>query len=249
MRHESRETVRAVRLVIYDGTQLWSWPGPGLSLVWALGARLYRAVGWIDCYKSARNWHDALRWAATVAGETTIDEIQFWGHGKSGCALIGTDSLDVRYTYSNHPAHPYLCRIRERLSPNGRSLFWFRTCETFLGYRGQQFAAAWAGALQCHVAGHTHMIGVFQSGLCLLGPGQTAYWPPDQGLAAGTPHEPERAMPSTRKTAHTIVCIEHRVPEELFSLRRAQESQERAGEECMADDVSGACPECGTEHA
>ena len=56
-----------LRMVIYDGTQQGRWFFPGLTQIWAVGAWLFRVLGWIDIYKSAHSWEEAFRWASIAA--------------------------------------------------------------------------------------------------------------------------------------------------------------------------------------
>ncbi|HEY3243948.1 MAG TPA: DUF4347 domain-containing protein, partial [Phycisphaerae bacterium] len=152
-----------VRLVIFDATQRGRWLLPSLSFIWAVGARLYRRLGWFDHFKSASTWDEALRWAAEIAPGAPLAEIQIWAHGKWGSARMAREELNVASLQEGHPHHEQLLRVRARLLPDGQSLWWFRTCETLGAEPGQRFAAALAQFLNCRVAGHTYRIGFFQS--------------------------------------------------------------------------------------
>src|SRR6185436_5354204 len=79
-----------VRALIYDRTCVWH--GGALSHAWAAGSRLYRARGRIDAALGVASWDQALRWLAEL--QAPIDEVQYWGHGKWGCALVDRDVLD-----------------------------------------------------------------------------------------------------------------------------------------------------------
>src|SRR6266496_4884112 len=123
-----------MRAVIYDRTCVWV--RRGLSPAWAVGSQLYRAVGRIDEVRGVGSWEEALHWLA--ARSRPIDEIQYWGHGHWGCALVERDVLDARALVSGHPLHAPLTALRDRLAPD--ALVWFRTCETFGARRGIELA-------------------------------------------------------------------------------------------------------------
>ena len=101
--------------------------------------------------------------------------------------------------------------LRERLAPG--ALVWFRTCETFGGAAGHDFARAFTDFFGCRAAGHTFIIGYWQSGLHLLEPGQAPHWDASEGLAKGTPERPELAAWSAMGAPNTISCMTGRVPD------------------------------------
>ena len=199
-----------MRLLVYDRTCVIR--GRALSTPWAIGARLYRGLGRIDATRGVASWAEALAWLAT---HDRVDEIQYWGHGRWGRAMVGDDVLDARVLDTSHGLHAALREVRARLAPD--ALLWFRTCETFGATRGIAFAEALADFLGARVAGHTHVIGVHQSGLHGLAPGARAGWSPAEGLAEGTPADPKRAQPSGRRAPNTITCFDGAVPAEWFS--------------------------------
>jgi hypothetical protein len=94
---------------------------------------------------------------------------------------------------------------------------WFRTCETFGAARGIAFAEGLAHLLGARVAGHTHEIALYQSGLHGLAPGARASWPRDEGLAEGTADAPVRAHASSPAAPNTITFMTGRVPEAWFA--------------------------------
>jgi hypothetical protein len=185
--------------------------GP-LSAAWRAGSLLYRSLRRLDATHAAASWPDALGWLATHGGDQQIAEIQFWGHGKWGAAKIDDDPLDVEALAPGHPYAPVFARIRDRLIPDGRALWWFRTCETFGATSGHEFARAFVTKLGCRAAGHTYVIGVLQSGLHCLSPGDAPDWSPSEGLAEGTPDEPIRALDSRPGAPHTISCFTGAIP-------------------------------------
>ena len=101
-------------------------------------------------------------------------------------------------------------RVRDRLLPDGEALWWFRTCETFGTETGQRFARAWTRFLGCRAAGHTYVIGAWQSGLHSLQPGETPRWSPEEGVQPGpTP----RSLTSRPGAPNTITFLHGRIPE------------------------------------
>jgi hypothetical protein len=156
-------------------------------------------------------FEDGLAWLSAVSPSAPIAELQFWGHGKWGRIFIGREALDKRALAQGHDHHAALCALRERLSPD--ALIWFRTCETFGAMVGQDFARAWTDFFGCRAAGHTFVIGYWQSGLHLLHPGHSPTWGVEEGLIRGSPARPERAALSWPGRPNTITCLEGRVPE------------------------------------
>ncbi len=211
-RDNERERVsgRPLRLMVYDRTCVKR--GIGLSSAWSAGAILYRGLGRFDRSFGASSWQEALEWLATFEASRPIEQIQYWGHGRWGRVLVGSDVLDAAALRGDHPLHPQLRAIRERIVPNGRSLLWLRTCEAFGARAGIDFAQALADFFGANVAGHTFIIGALQSGLHGLAPGCRPAWSPSEGLAEGTPERPERALWSRPEHPRTITCLSNAVP-------------------------------------
>ena len=207
----SRDVAGAVRgVVTAEGTRAIP-----LSRAWSAGSVLYRAVGRIDASCGVASWGEALGFLETACPGEPIDEIQYWGHGRWGRVLVDEEALDAA---SLSPTHAYarnIDAVRERLSPS--ALVWFRTCETFGATDGRELAARLADRLGARVAGHTYVIGFYQSGLFGLRPGDAPYWPGDHGLAEGAPDRPVRARVSTPGAPRTLTCLGGRVPETWFS--------------------------------
>jgi hypothetical protein len=195
------------KVIVFDRTCV---RGRGaLSPLWAMGAKLYRGLGRTDVAYGASSWSEALDWLN--GRQEPIEELQFWGHGKWGRALVGRDTLDVDSLRSGHTLRKRLDGLKERVTP--RALIWFRTCETLGTTRGIDFAERLADFLGARVAGHTFIIGFYQSGLRGLSAGTRADWSPDEGLASGTPREPRRARLSQPMAPRTITCLHGRVPD------------------------------------
>lgn len=205
------QTAPPLRLVVYDrtcrGRGLW----PGLTHSWVVGSRLYQLRNQIDLSFGAAAFVEALTWLASVQPTRRIAEIQYWGHGKWGQIHCNGNAWGERALLRAHEWAPLLDRIRSRLS-GPEALLWLRTCESFGAQRGQSFAAALAERMGCKVAGHTYIIGPFQSGLHTLQPGQPAHWPVEEGIREGTPQAPQRAFWSTPFAPHTIHCLQGEIP-------------------------------------
>ena len=186
---------------------------PGLSTAWGVGARLYSALGRLDAHFGASSWREALSFLAEFRKTEQLSEVQFWGHGKWGDCRIAADTLGLRALSPRHPHAPLLGAIRDRFKKGAAGLFWLRTCESFGAERGHEFAQALGDFLNCRVAGHTYVIGVWQSGLHSLLPGERPSWPSDEGLSDGTPSAPLRALSSVPNAPNTITCFDGRIPD------------------------------------
>jgi len=200
----------ALRLVVYDATQRKRAPR-ALGASWHYGTLLYRGLGRVDAGHGATSFADAFDWLDRHHPERPISELQFWGHGKWGQLFIASESLDRGVLSPAHPHHDGFRRLRARLTPN--ALLWFRTCETLGAAAGQDFARALSDATGARVAGHTFVIGFFQSGLHCLRPGMPAHWSATEGLERGSADAPERALPSSPSAPNTITCLHGRVPD------------------------------------
>lgn len=199
-----------LRLLVFDATQARR-PPRLLGVSWRVGAGLYRARGLLDASLGVASVEQALEFLA--GAREPIAEIQFWGHGKWGRVLVDRESFDRSALAPGHRFRPKLEAIRERLAPG--ALVWFRTCETLGAHAGQDFARALGDFLGARVAGHTFVIGFWQSGLHSLPPGAAPDWQPGEGLSAGTPERPERAHVSGPERPNTITCWTGRLPDGL----------------------------------
>lgn len=199
-----------LRLMIFDDTCRGRTGKFGLTHSWVAGALLYGALGRLDATKGFTSWEDALTWIAEFEPKKDIAEIQFWGHGKWGRAMIDRERLDITSLQPNSPHYPTLLKIRARMKPD--SLWWFRTCETFGATIGHEFARAWTDFFGCSAAGHTYIIGPWQSGLHLLKPGAEIDWLATEGLELGTPDAPEKSRWSRFSAPNTISCLRGDIP-------------------------------------
>jgi hypothetical protein len=196
-----------LRLVVFDATQMRR-PPRWLGRAWHVGSTLYRLQGAVDRSFGARSFESAFAWLERVRG--SVAELQFWGHGKWGRALIDRQPWDRTALGDGHPLRRGLDVLRERLTPD--ALIWFRTCETLGALPGQDFAKALGDFTGARIAGHTYEIGFFQSGLRALAPGQTPSWDPNEGLAEGDPANPLRSLPSRADAPSTVTCLTTRLP-------------------------------------
>lgn len=202
-----------LRLLVYDATCTGRGALPGLSTAWRSGALLYRGLGRIDASFGARNWQEALEFLASYGGDAPLDEAQYWGHGTFGKVWIAKESLD-RSRLAGADLAPVLDRIRDRLARSQKEpLVWLRTCESMGGPSGHAFAKALSARLGCRVAGHTHVIGVLQSGLVSVRPGEAPSWPLDMGL--GPRGEAGSGLPSTPTAPSTVHFLTGHLPPDL----------------------------------
>ncbi len=199
--------------MVYDRTCRGRAILPGLSHAWASGGALYRGLGRLDAYRGVGSWDEALAWLAAYSPGRRIAEIQYWGHGKWGAARVGDQALDRAALRPTHTLRQGLDRVAARLRPGAGGLFWFRTCETFGGEPGHEFAEAFTNVMGCRTAGHTYIIGHFQSGLHSLLPGDRPTWRTDEAIIAGTPRDPLRAAWSRRREPNTITFLHGRIPD------------------------------------
>jgi hypothetical protein len=195
-----------IRLLVYDRTCR-------LSLAWAAGSVLYRALGRVDASHATSGWEEALGWLTSHAPDQPIREVQFWGHGRWGLVLIGRRAFGRDALCPGNALYDACTKLRARLVPGSEALLWLRTCEAFGAEAGHDFAQALADFFGCRVAGHTYRIGYWQSGLHSLVPGTLPDWPLDEGLAAGTPGRPERSLPSSPVATRTISCLVGEIPD------------------------------------
>jgi hypothetical protein len=201
-----------LRLMLFDRTCTGPRLRPGLSHAWWSGGQLYgRLLGRLHAWHGASTWADALAWVAQHQPDRPIAELQFWGHGKWGQAYINREILDAGALRPGTRCTPRSLAIRERLV-GPAALWWFRTCETFGAAPGQDFARRLTDFIGCRAAGHTYIIGGWQSGLHSLAPGEShlvaARGPqgrPARGPARGAVVAPPRAQ-------HDPLPLGHRSP-------------------------------------
>lgn len=201
-----------LRLMFYDRTCRGRRALPGLSHAWGAGGLLYRALGRIDAWRGVSSWDEAFAWLTTFGAGRPIAEIQYWGHGKWGAPKLGGQCVDAGAFLRGGELREGFARVATRMLPGAQGLVWLRTCEAFGGQPGHEFARAFADVLGCRVAGHTYIIGHWQSGLHTLMPGATPTWADDEAILEGTAKDPRRAAWSRRSAPNTISFLNGRIP-------------------------------------
>lgn len=222
---------RPLRLVVFDATDTpraalerqkakaaspdgRAMGSPGLSPIWRAGTLLHRLTWAADASLGATSWPEALDWAAATSRERgrPIASLQVWGHGGWGSMAIGPTALDSAALRPGHALAAPLDALKGALE-GPESLLWLRCCSAFGHSTGQRFAEALAQRLGCRVAGHTHIIGFFQSGTHSLRPGQKASWDAGEGVkkAGG---QAVSALTSTPGAPNTVSCLALGLPEE-----------------------------------
>ncbi len=205
-----------LRLMVYDQTCRGGFLRPGLSHAWWAGGHLYRGLGRFDAWMGVASWRQALTFLAEIEPSRSIGEVQYWGHGKWGTAKVGEEGLDAAVLNPSHELHELLGRVRDRFEPGGGGLWWFRTCETAGAHRGRAFVRGLADFLGARVAGHTYIIGLWQSGTHCVAPGGQPRWAPTEGLARGTADEPQAARRSNPFAPSTVNCLQGALPDSAF---------------------------------
>jgi hypothetical protein len=184
-----------LRLVVYDATDTGPLAIPrvererdgsahgtgGLTRFWRLGAWMHQGLFRAHHVLAANDWESALKWAVARADEhgAPIRELQAWGHGGWGYMAMGGERLDGETM--NHRLAKSIDALRRALAPD--ALVWLRCCSAF-GYEGRTFAERLADRLGARAAGHTYIIGAWQSGTHSVAPGARADWDPMEGVEA-----------------------------------------------------------------
>lgn len=154
------------RLAFYAENDLTS-----AGMTWPWGVKLYKRLGKIDEGFGVMSWQDI---ADICQRYEHIEQIEVWTHGYPGGASILGERLSVN-SLALHGIHNLLfASLHSRVDRN--SVFWLRTCRSFSGIAGQQFAKALSSRMTCRVASHTHSIGPLQPGLKILDYGDDPWW-------------------------------------------------------------------------
>lgn len=186
-----------MKVTIYDAK-----PGPGvgqwfLKTSWRVGCALQKFFGAVDEYHGAESWDDAVAWLLT---KQNITSLQYWGHGSPGIVWLAQKPM------------PYgaLLPVKAALAPF--ALVWFRCCSVFQGRAGYAFAKTLADAMGCTVAGHSYIIGLWQSGLHTHRAGWHCGWSIDEGAEKlRCPRWPTYLRPWLPRT---VFCLTTEVPKE-----------------------------------
>lgn len=219
-------TLPPLRLVIFDATDTHrrtlpartpdgaAGVSPGLTPIWHAGAFLHRIARAADDHLAASSWGEALAWIERTSRERgrKVASIQVWGHGGWGWMQLGETRLDSDALRPHHALAPALDALQGCLA-GPDALFWLRCCSAF-GHTGRSFAQALSTRLGCKVAGHTHIIGFWQSGTHSLRPGEAPGWDPREGVrfqsGAAT-----AALWSSAAAPNTISCLSIGLPGHL----------------------------------
>lgn len=199
-----------LRLMLYDRTCTGRRLRPGLSHAWWAGGHVYRGLRRFDAWYGCETWEEGLTWLARVQPTRPIGEVQYWGHGKWGELFVAREGLSDAALRPGHRLHDLLVEIRARSV--AEPLWWFRTCEAFGARRGQDFARRFTDFFGGRAAGHTYIIGGWQSGLHSLRAGEVPGWSPEEGLSEGTADDPVKAEWSRRGAPNTIHFLSGSIP-------------------------------------
>ena len=105
---------------------------------------------------------------------------------------------------------PELGALGRALAPG--ALVWLRCCSAFGTRAGQDFGAKLADTLGARVAGHTYIIGIWQSGTHSVSPGATADWDHLEGVERDGRGAPLGAAMSTGRAPRTLHCLRPGLP-------------------------------------
>jgi hypothetical protein len=186
-------------LVVYDATDVRKAGAPvvprvvrredgtaegsgGLTPFWRLGSWMHIYGLHADGALGATSWGEALRWAASFARarNAKLSELQCWGHGGFGFMRMGATRWDRDALAGRSALASDIDSLRDVLA--GDALVWLRCCSAFGARPGRAFAPALADRLRARVAGHTFIIGAWQSGTHSLRPGERATWDEGEGI-------------------------------------------------------------------
>jgi len=191
-----------MKVVIFDSTENgikeWFWRRYMQARV---GWRKFGASSWDDAAEAigAAYRGAVMKLKPQHRAAFRLSEVQIWGDGASGLPMIAGKPM----------SEAFIRRIQVSVGPE--SLVWFRMCSVLFGGKGQAFAERTAKELGCRIAGHTHTIGVLQSGLYSLGPGESPHvstWGPRDEVLAGDWTKLESGWREPR----TIFCARMSLP-------------------------------------
>lgn len=199
--------------MIYDKTKLVDGKIDGqdaLTSSWMAGGALYRAFRWLDRSKGVSTWEEALEWILSECRDGAVSTIQFWGHGNRGRASVGQQVMN-KILLQDEKIASLVREIGSLMHEDG--LWWFRSCLTFGGIEGKEFAKEFSTILNRRVAASTYIVGWWQSGYHSLKPGEDPYWPDTEGMILSEDNHYLGDMKSKRKEPNTVWCISKNLPE------------------------------------
>lgn len=193
-------------LMFYDGS---AWAGEVLVFSFINGGNFYKTFRSVEHHAGFDKWADALTWLTTVESNKKIDSIQFWGHGFPGGIALNGEALKSSSLKPQSKYYQFLLALKARLKPE--SVIWLRSCTSFAGSLGKKFAQDLANFFGCKVAGHTFIIGPWQSGLHTLNPGESPSWSDTEGFKPDKDGLLRTAWSKPWET-HTIFCLTGKIP-------------------------------------
>lgn len=193
-------------VMFYDASD---WAGEQLRFSWIAGGHFYKMFRSLEETKGCMDWIDALKYLSSVQPEKKIDTIQFWGHGTPGRVWINNDFLSVRSLLASSPHRAQLLKLKERVTPE--TVIWFRSCNVFAGQEGHLFAIAFCQFMNCVIAGHTFIVGPWQSGLHTIRPGERPNWSKEEGLIKKEDGSVEKVW-SKPWSPNTVFCLTGKIP-------------------------------------
>eukprot|EP01122_Echinamoeba_exundans_P012574 TRINITY_DN528_c0_g2_i1.p1 TRINITY_DN528_c0_g2~~TRINITY_DN528_c0_g2_i1.p1 ORF type:complete len:240 (-),score=48.89 TRINITY_DN528_c0_g2_i1:38-757(-) len=162
------------RVVVIDDTGT----SGALGASWWAGSLLMSLLGRFDYQIKAHSWHQVAKELLEISSKCGgLKEVQFWGHGSPGEALIGSDAINADVLEREEWKALVGCFRSD-------ALWWFRSCSTFNEAAGKSFAEKFSRRYNVRVGGYTQIIGAIQDGLQVLRPGDAAQWA--DGSSAGT---------------------------------------------------------------
>ena len=183
----------------------------GLSWVWRLGSVMHRRARPGVVTSPASSWREALRWAVSESQRrgAPISELQVWGHGGWGFMLLDRERLDVETVRPEGALGASIDALRDALAPD--ALVWLRCCSAFGTAAGHELASRLSERLRARVAGHTHIIGAWQSGTHSVAPGEPPAWSVEEGVERVD--GASRAVLSSPTQPRTISCLHLGLPD------------------------------------
>lgn len=191
------------RVMVFDDSE-----NSLLEETWKFGAQLYKLRGDFDKIIGVHSFDEMFHALALI--DDYLDSVQIWCHGLPGWVIINNQ-------WTRRPfglKEPVVREVASKLTEE--SLLWFRTCATFAGPRGKEFAESAAEDLGCRVAGHTHLIAIWQAGLHSLGPGEKAAWSDQEGYLSKRATDDVSAMNmkwSQPWSTKSIFCMRGEIPQ------------------------------------
>jgi len=135
-----------MKLLIFDATRKPSLLDEG----WAFGSFSMWLRQRMDGFLGATSWQEVLNW---LEYKEDVTELQFWGHGSPGEVFINGKGL-LSMFINDELDYSRICDSFKR-----DATVWFRTCSTFHGKKGKEFADDMSQIFNCVIAGHTYKIG------------------------------------------------------------------------------------------